>query len=43
MPKTKSAEAGTKAPEECILKMGKNNNVIQWREEMYNLATAEFG
>ena len=23
--------------------MGKNNNVIQWREEMYNLATEEFG
>ena len=43
MPKTKPAEAGKKSPEECLLKMGKNNNVIQWREEMYNLATEEFG
>ena len=43
MPKTKPVEAGAKTPEECILKMGKNNNVIQWREAMYNLATEEFG
>ena len=42
MPKTKSVEAARKTPEECILKMGKNSNVIQWREEMYNLATEEF-
>ena len=43
MPKTKPAEIGAKTPEQCILKMGKNNNVIQWREAMYNLATEEFG
>jgi hypothetical protein len=43
MPKTKSVETGGKVPDTCILKMGRNNNVIQWREEMYNLATEEFG
>lgn len=43
MPKTKSVETGGKVPDTCILKMGKNNNVIQWREEMYSLATEEFG
>jgi hypothetical protein len=43
MPKAKAAEAGGKGPDTCMLKMGKSNNVIQWREEMYNLATEEFG
>jgi hypothetical protein len=37
MPKAKAAEAGGKGPDTCMLKMGKSNNVIQWREEMYNL------
>jgi hypothetical protein len=43
MPKLKSVETGGKWPDTCILKMGKSNNVIQWRDEMYNLATEEFG
>jgi hypothetical protein len=43
MPKSKSVETGTKVPDTCILKMGKGNNVIQWREEMNNIATEEFG
>jgi Zinc knuckle len=43
MPKLKSVETGGKGPDTCILKMGKSNNVIQWRDEMYNLATEEFG
>jgi hypothetical protein len=41
MPKPKSVETGTKVPDTCILKMGKGNKVIQWREEMYNIATEE--
>jgi hypothetical protein len=43
MLKPKSVETGTKVPDTCILKMGKGNNGIQWREEMYNIATEEFG
>ena len=42
MPKTKTVEAA-KEPEICILKMGKNNNVILWKESMYNMATELFG
>jgi tRNA G37 N-methylase TrmD len=42
MPITKSVEA-VKAPEICILRMGKHNNVVQWRETMYNEATELFG
>jgi hypothetical protein len=42
MPKMKAVETGTKT-DVCMLKMGKGNNIIQWRDEMYNLATEEFG
>jgi hypothetical protein len=42
MPKTKSVET-VKIPEICILRMGKHNNVIQWREAMYNEATELYG
>ena len=42
MPQTKTVEAA-KEPEICILKMGKNNNVILWKESMYNMATELFG
>lgn len=42
MPKVKAVETGTKT-DVCMLKMGKGNNIIQWRDEMYNLATEEFG
>ena len=38
MPPNKSAETD-KSPEVCMLCMEKGNNVIQWREEMYNLKT----
>lgn len=43
MPKSKPVEPARKEPEVCILKMGKHNNVIEWREKMYTLATSEFG
>ena len=43
MPKAKAAEAVKKVSDECILRMGKSNNVIEWREKMYTLATTEFG
>jgi hypothetical protein len=43
MPKAKAAEAVKKVTNECILRMGKSNNVIEWREKMYTLATTEFG
>jgi hypothetical protein len=43
MPKAKAVETAGKGPETILLKKGKANNVIQWREDMYNLATEEFG
>jgi hypothetical protein len=43
MPKSKTVETVGKSPNTCILKMGKSNNVIPWREEMCKLATEEFG
>ena len=42
MPPKKSDETD-KSPEVCMLRMGKGNNVIQWREEMYNLTTGLYG
>ena len=42
MPKSKPVET-VKEPEICILRMGKHNNVVQWKESMYNLATELFG
>lgn len=41
MPK-KSAVA-EKGPEVCILRMGKANNIIQWKDQMYILATGLYG
>jgi hypothetical protein len=43
MPKAKAVETAGKGLETILLKMGKANNVIQWRVDMYNLATEEFG
>jgi hypothetical protein len=43
MPKAKAVETVGKVPDTTLLRMGKANNVIQWREDMYNLATEEFG
>jgi hypothetical protein len=42
MPKSKPVET-FKEPEICILRMGKHNNFVQWKESMYNLATELFG
>ena len=42
MPPKKSVESD-KSPDVCILRMGKANNVIQWREEMYNVTTGLYG
>ena len=38
MPKKSAAEAGT-GPETVLLRMGKANNIIQWKDQMYILAT----
>ena len=43
MPKAKAPAAAEKVPDVCILKMGRQNNVIQWRDEMYGLLTAKYG
>lgn len=42
MPIKKTAEVD-KAEEGCILRNGKANNVIQWQDEMYTLATGLYG
>jgi hypothetical protein len=42
MPKSKPVET-VKGPEICILRVGKHNNVVRWKESMYNLATELFG
>jgi hypothetical protein len=38
----KTAETVRKVPDTCILKMVTSSYVIQWREEMYNVATERF-
>jgi hypothetical protein len=43
MPKAKAVGTVGKVPDTTLLRMGKANNIIQWREDMYNLATEEFG
>ena len=43
MPKAKAPAAAEKVPDVCILKMGRQFNVIQWRDEMYGLLTAKYG
>jgi hypothetical protein len=43
MPKSKAVETAVKGADIIMLRMGKANNVIQWKEDMYNLATEEFG
>jgi hypothetical protein len=42
MPKCKAVETAGKGAD-IMLRMGKANNVIQWKEDMYNLATEKFG
>jgi hypothetical protein len=43
MPKPKAVETAVKGADTIMLRMGKANNVIQWKEDMYSLATEEFG
>jgi hypothetical protein len=43
MPKPKPVETAVKGAVTIMLRMGKSNNVIQWKEDMYSLATEEFG
>ena len=42
MPQKKSNEP-TQDAMECILRIGKNNNVVQWKEEMQTSVTALYG
>ena len=42
MPPKKSNEP-VKEAAECILRIGKNNNVVQWKEEMQTTVTALYG
>jgi hypothetical protein len=43
MPKPKAVETAVKGADTIMLRMGKANNVIQWKEDMNSLATEEFG
>jgi hypothetical protein len=42
MPQKKSNEPAQDATE-CVLRIGKNNNVVQWKEEMQTTVTALHG
>ena len=42
MPPKKAAE-GIKIAEECILLIGKQNNVIRWKEQMQTIVTEQYG
>jgi hypothetical protein len=42
MPQKKSIEPAQDATE-CVLRIGKNNNVVQWKEEMQTTVTALYG
>jgi hypothetical protein len=39
----KKADEPSKGAAECILKIGKNNNVVQWKEEIQNELTELYG
>ena len=39
----RAVEAAKSTTEECILLMGKNNNIIKWRENMQTLVTELYG
>jgi hypothetical protein len=43
MPKNKIPAAAEKTSDVCILRMGRQNNIIQWRDEMYTLLTTKYG
>ena len=42
MPSKKAAVA-EKPAEGCILQFGRENNAVEWREEMYNITTGLYG
>jgi hypothetical protein len=42
MPQKKAIEQGKDAAE-CILRIGKNNNIVQWKEEIQNKLTELYG
>ena len=42
MPPKRAAE-GIKIAEECILLIGKQNNVIRWKEQMQGIVTEQYG
>jgi hypothetical protein len=43
MPKNKIPAAAEKTQDVRILRMGRQNNIIQWRDEMYTLLTTKYG
>ena len=43
MPPKKASVAAVKSELRCILQFGQENNVIEWREAMYNIATGLYG
>ena len=43
MPLKKAAVAAVKSDSRCILQFGRENNAIEWREAMYNIATGLYG
>ena len=43
MPPKRAIEAAKSTTEECILLIGKNNNIIKWRENMQTLVTELYG
>ena len=43
MPPKKAAVAEKSTSGECILQFGRDNNAVEWREEMYNITTGLYG
>ena len=39
----KRAVEGLKIAEDCILQIGKQNNVIRWKEQMQTIVTEQYG
>ena len=43
MPPKKAAVAAEKSTNGCILRCGRENKAVEWREEMYNITTGLYG
>ena len=43
MPQKRAAIEGAKPAEECMLHIGKHNNVIKWKEQMQTIVTELYG